>query len=100
MSGATMDQGPERVTHHVHHDWRRDGAVSETIVDAVSGYEGVEADELPPLDRSVNPEALDHLFDATDVDASRAGSLTFSYSGYVVLVMSTGQILIREPAGT
>lgn len=97
MAGATMERGPEPVTHHVHHDWQRDGSVSETILDAIVVYEGEDAADLPPLERSINQDALNSIFERTEVDPGRAGSVTFSYHGYVVVVMSTGQILIRKP---
>jgi hypothetical protein len=97
MSGATVGHGSSRTTHHVYHDWNGDDPVGRTIVDAIATYENTRSSELPALERSINPDALDYLFESTGDDAPNGGTLSFSYAGYVVLVMSTGQILIRKP---
>lgn len=97
MSGVTTEHGSDRTTHHVYHDWNRDDPVSRTIVDAIATCEGTQPSELPPLHRSINPDALNYLFETTGDDAPTGATLSFSYAGYVVLVMSTGQILIRKP---
>lgn len=97
MSGVTIEHGSDRTTHHVYHDWNCDDPVSKTIVDAIATYEGTQSSELPALDRSINPDALNYLFESTGDDAPSGGTLSFSYAGYVVVVMSTGQILIRKP---
>lgn len=97
MSGATVEHGSSRTTHHVYHDWNGDDPVGRTIVDAIATYENTRTSELPALERSINPDALNYLFESTGDDAPNGGTLSFSYAGYVVLVMSTGQILIRKP---
>lgn len=99
MSATPPSQSSERTTHHVYHDWQRDESLSETIVSAVAAYENTRPEELPPLSRSINPTALEHIFEDTTDDSNVAGSLTFTYFDYVVLVMSTGQILLRKPEG-
>ena len=97
MSKATTDHGSDRITHHVFHDWDGVESVSETIVDAIATYENTQRSDLPTLDSSINPDALNHLFGSTDDDPPNGGTVSFSYAGYVVLIMSTGQILIRKP---
>lgn len=96
MSGATAGHGSERITHHVYHDWSRERPVGDTIVDAIAEREDVDAEELTPLDRSINPEALQLLFDGVQAHPPTSGSVSFSYEGYVVVVMSTGLVLLRR----
>ena len=97
MSNATIDRGSDRTTHHVFHDWNDDDSVSETIVDAIATYENTREKDLPALEQSINPNALNHLFNSTGDDPPYGGTVSFSYAGHVVLVMSSGQILIRKP---
>lgn len=73
MSGVTTGRGPERTTHHVYHDWRREGSVADTIVDAVAGFEGVDSRDLMPLGRSINPDALEAIFDGVQIPDSEIG---------------------------
>lgn len=96
MSRATIEQGADRTTHHVYHDWNGDDPVDRTIVDAIAAYENVPSSDLPALASSINPDALDHIFESAD-DVPNGGTVSFSYAGYVVVVTSTGRILIRKP---
>jgi hypothetical protein len=46
-------------------DWHADDPVGRTIVDAIATYENTRSSELPALERSINPDALDYLFEST-----------------------------------
>jgi hypothetical protein len=75
------------------------GAVSARIVEAVARTSGGDPLELPPLQGTVDTDALDALYaDASD-DAGSAPAMRFSYAGYQVHVRSATDIEIREPAG-
>ncbi|WP_433634207.1 HalOD1 output domain-containing protein [Halomicrococcus sp. NG-SE-24] len=96
MSSSTTGATAKQSTHHLHHEWNDEGWMSDQIVEAVAAYENEDQDELPPLSDSINPAALDTLFEGTDDDATMAGCVTFSYYGYTVLVQSSGQILLKR----
>jgi len=69
------------------------GDVSQTVVEQVAAAEGVEPTELgPPLARSVDPDALDSVFDSDAAD----GSISFEYCGYHVTVDQDGDVDVRE----
>lgn len=75
-----------------------DESVSEAVVRAVADAEGVSpTDVTPPLYESVNPEALDDLFDSRS-----GGHITFRYCGYEVNVHNVGDttVLVRDRDGT
>jgi len=91
MSTATTSRGE---IHHVHHDG--DGGLSDTLVDAVADLTGTDPADLPPLATRINVAALDTLWETDAPERPSAGCLTFSYGGYVVVVRSTGTVLLRE----
>jgi hypothetical protein len=65
--------------------------VSEAVLQAVSAVTGRPPLELPPLQRSVDVDALNRLFAApTTVD-----SLRFTYAGHEVLV-EPGHVHVRD----
>ncbi|RCU47606.1 hypothetical protein DU504_10050 [Haloplanus salinus] len=91
MCAATTTRGE---THHVHHDG--DGRLSETLRAAVADLTDTAPADLPPLDARINVSALDDLWNVEASDRPTAGCLTFTYGGYVVVVRSTGAVLLRE----
>lgn len=66
-------------------------APSEAIVTAVAEREDVAVTEVPPLYHTIEPDALDQLF-----DRRRPGEVTFEYAGYEVTVRGPDRISIRE----
>lgn len=62
-----------------------------SVVTAVSELNGVDPSDAPPITESVDPEALDRLFDGRD-----SGTVTFEYGGYEVVVSADGRIRIRD----
>lgn len=72
--------------------------VSEAIVSAVSHASDRDPLELPPLQRTIDTDALDSMFSRAAVDRSRClGELTFEYAGHRVTVRSHGTVEV-EPA--
>lgn len=63
--------------------------VSEAVVQARVRKDDVDALEMEPLGRSVDPIALDSIFE----DDSFDGSITFRYERYDVTVTSDGDIV-------
>ncbi|MFC6764686.1 HalOD1 output domain-containing protein [Natrinema soli] len=96
MSSRLKEPAPDQTTHHLRHEWNGDGLISDQIVEEIAEYENEDRDELPPLNKSINPVALDTAFETLDDDTTMAGCITFSYYGYTVLVQSTGQVLIKK----
>jgi hypothetical protein len=84
------------VTHHLVHEWGGETAVGERIVTAVAGYEDEDRASLPALTESINPTALDALFEDGPDGTARPGCVTFTYCGYTVVVQSTGRVLLRR----
>jgi hypothetical protein len=91
MCAATTPRGE---THHVHHDG--DGRLSDTLRDAVADLTDTAPTDLPPLETRINVDALDALWNTEAPSRPAAGCLTFTYGGYVVVVRSTGTVLLRE----
>ncbi|SEL38175.1 HalOD1 output domain-containing protein [Haloferax larsenii] len=66
-----------------------DEPLSTNVVLSVAAIEGVRPTELPPLARTIDPDALDQVFCGTD-DAI----LSFSYAGYRVAIHAADRIEI------
>lgn len=70
------------------------GVTDELVMDIVTeiaAREGVEPTELPPLARTVDPDALHELVDGSD---GNEVTVTFTYHGYDVTVTTGGEVAI------
>lgn len=65
-----------------------DESLSVAICDLLSRATETSVRELPPLGNSIDPDALDAVFDGE----SASGWLVFEYAGYDVLVRSNGAV--------
>ncbi|ELZ14904.1 hypothetical protein C477_19217 [Haloterrigena salina JCM 13891] len=63
-----------------------DGDISIAVVTAVAAERDVEPTELPPLYESIDPDALDALFEPTRTSGPRRGRLEFTYDGHAIVV--------------
>lgn len=70
----------------------RDGVVFEVVTE-IAAREGVSPTELPPLARTIDPDALSTLVDSRP---DRAVTVEFSYCGYDVTVESGDSISVRQ----
>lgn len=69
------------------------GAVSERVVHAVARARDVDPLELDPLYDTVDPDALDKLFDSsTASDTTVQGRIVFGMAGCKVTVYSDGRV--------
>lgn len=66
------------------------------VVTAVAGAADTDPIDLPPLYDTIDPEALNTL-----IKSAENGSvlLTFSYTGYTVIVHGDGEIDVEETPG-
>lgn len=75
--------------------------VSQTVVLAVAEATGDDAMELPPLYDTVDPDALNRLFeDRTDSIERLGGSFEFAYAGCDVTVRADGTVDVVLAADT
>lgn len=73
-----------------------DEPLSVRVVRAIAAHDGVDPTELtPPLYHSLDPVALDSLFESTATDGSRTGRVTFTYDGKTVTVDSAGEVTVE-----
>ncbi len=63
-----------------------------TVIDAVADKKGVDATDLPPLDQSIDPDALERLFDRDNA----SGMVSFEYAGTTVRVFDNGVVVVNE----
>ncbi|TYL39163.1 hypothetical protein CV102_07700 [Natronococcus pandeyae] len=74
-----------------------DESLSVRVARRIAAHEGVDPTELsPPLYHSLDPDALDTLFEPISSGGPRAGCVTFSYDGKRVTVDSDGEIAIES----
>lgn len=80
-----------------------DEPLSIRVVRAIAAHDGVDPVDLsPPLYASIDPAALDSLFEPTSParPGERVGSLTFDYDGKQVTVGADGEITIDSSPET
>jgi len=69
--------------------------VMSEVIEAVADSKGVDPMELPPLNESIDPDALEALWDR---DAAN-GVVIFEYADTRIRVFSEGAIMISESVG-
>ncbi|WP_276258955.1 HalOD1 output domain-containing protein [Haloglomus litoreum] len=73
----------------------REGGVAENIVLKIADREGVNEGALPPLFESVEPDALDELFNHETKIGGTDLKVEFSYSGYTVVIRGADDIIVE-----
>lgn len=77
-------------------DWTEVDSISTAVTSAVARLADVEATDLEPLARSVDPDALEALFRPTfDGHPRPGGRVTFPFAGYEVTVRADGTVVAR-----
>ncbi|MEY7848313.1 HalOD1 output domain-containing protein [Natrarchaeobius sp. A-rgal3] len=95
-TGAT-DHDTEPFVHH----GEPDRPLSETITIAVAEKTGLDdpiavASEFGPLYDSIDPAALDGLFESTPTSDRSAGTITFTYASHAVEVDTSGRVRLSR----
>lgn len=80
--------------HETRYRFDGDRTPSEAVIEALATAEEVEPTELPPLYRSVEPDALNRLFG--DPEEGPA-ALLFDHAGWNVFVRGDGTVIICDP---
>ena len=85
--------------HTATHDWKSDDSVAVTVARALADCEQVPPYDISPLYESVDTDALNALFcasDRTDTDRTAFVQFPASESAYLVTVHADGRIGIAE----
>lgn len=69
--------------------------VSTKVVQRVSTSTDQEVTELPPLYETIDPEALDSVFNSAVMDESSL-EVRFMYSGYEVIITGSGTVRVKN----
>lgn len=76
-----------------------DEAVSTAVVFAVSSLEDRQVTSLPPLNESINPDALDRLFESQySGTVGQPSNVSFTFSDSQVTVTDDEQIVVESIA--
>lgn len=86
---------PGSGVYQVHYDADSTWKVSTTLVLAISSLTGDDPVQMLPLNRAVDPDALDHHVH----DRTRNANLSFDFHGYHVTVHDDGLIEISPLDG-
>lgn len=65
------------------------------VVNVVADYEDVDPVSLPPLAETINPDALDTLFDATSEATNSETYVAIEYCGHTVKVYADNTISLE-----
>lgn len=75
----------------VQHDFGEDPSVASSVVTAVARANGVDPTELPPLQETVDGDALDALFASSETGPG-GPKVVIHYAGYLVTVEGDGTV--------
>lgn len=81
-------------THSAGSRFVGDRDLARAVIDAVASAEGVGAEELEPLTRAVDPDALNALFAGP---TGTTGKVVFRYHGYLVTAHGDGRVALDDP---
>jgi len=88
----------ETRSYSVVHDWNADDSLAATVVSAVAAVRNVEPTAVEPLNETVDPDALNAIFDDRYNGGGRSGpSLSFRLSSCEVTVHANGRVVVRPP---
>jgi hypothetical protein len=90
-----VGEAPDGNGDAVRRRWGGEYTASEVVIEAVAAATGRDPMELPPLYRTVDPEAVDALFGGADGDPERDVFLSFTYAGAAVTVDDGGELTAR-----
>lgn len=86
-----------RDVHHTYHDPEGEATLSTAVIEAVAAVAGVDPSRTRvPLARSINPDALDQLFDRRGDDPDDDAQVVFSVWDLTVIVHADGNIFVHE----
>jgi hypothetical protein len=70
---------------------------SETVISKVAELEDTDPPDLTPLYNSIDPEALDMIFESVQNGPDRTnGSIQFSHEGYDIVVEADGTVSVTD----
>lgn len=98
---ATINQPPDETTPTYRHEFDpAPESVAEILVTAVADCTETAVNELPPLYRAINPDALEALFQPSPTWTNRPanGVLRFDYAGCVVRIAAAGELTLAPKA--
>ena len=80
----------------VHSRDRPSGSITTAVVETVAAAEGVDPVDLDvPLYSAIDPDALERLFQLETAEGGIDGRVTFTYVGYDVTVLTTGDVRVE-----
>lgn len=66
-----------------------------SVVDAVASHEDVDVVDLPPLAETINPDALNELFERTRDPMNAKTHVSLEYCGHTVKIYPDHTIIIE-----
>lgn len=98
---STVEFDSKTETYRLAHDWRDDRSLTSTVIDAVSAVTNTPSTEIDPLYESVNPDALNAVYEPTHAGELRreGGCISFRVDDCDVTVYWDGIVEIRPPDG-
>ena len=97
---ASVQFDPSTETYRTVHNWNQHDSISTTLIEAVSAVVGEQSTTLPPLFESVDPDALDSVFEPTTATPRTAGRISIPYAGFLVTIYADGEITFTASQST
>ncbi|WP_225336150.1 HalOD1 output domain-containing protein [Halomicrobium urmianum] len=94
-----LDWDPELQVYRVNLDAIEYRSISVAVVRSVAVLEDTSPTALQPLQKSIDPDALDDLLRQTDED-TRECRIHFRYQGYSIRVIADSEIRLSPSGNT
>jgi hypothetical protein len=94
MSEAIGEEDGCQPVHETRYRFDDGVTPSEAVIEAVAAVEGVDPTALPPLYGSIDPDALDSLFDGPAEKSPDV--LGFGHAGWDVFVRADGAVTVCD----
>lgn len=94
---SDIEYDPERDAYRATYDWAGSEPLRIFVARVVATAAGVSPTELEAIYRSVNPEALDEVFEPLpDGTARTGGGIWFSVDDYDVVIHGDGEVVVTS----
>jgi hypothetical protein len=95
-NGISIRHNQSTETYRVVYERGCEESLTTILILAIEAVTELQPDELPPIHKFVNPEAVDRLFEPADAEDRRTvGYLSIQYAGFLVTIHADGVIVFR-----
>lgn len=77
-------------------DWGRDESLAVSIAAGLAEVTGKDMEELEPLQKKVDVDAIESVFRSKDRKCPVTGQISFEHEGHLISISSDGDVVLRD----